>query len=329
MKTVETTITELRRKAKQNNSDATQRTQLMQDDSIDFAMMPNEPFQTVQGWFYEMEGAAQACVHRYCELAEVVVSAFKQVGTPCLDDHLLPPEALVSKGVLSSIWSQAVLKCLYMTRLARPELYWAVKSLAREVTRWTVACDKRLRSLMSLTLYDKHSVTKSWTGNKASECKFMLLYDASFAGDLKDSKSTPGPLLCLVGTRTSCPITQMCKKQRAISHSSIEAETISLYVGLRLDGLPAMSLWGFIFNVLEPLSETSIVSSDVETAARANHIQHSPPEARELLNVDYVPTNVPELSSRCSSTPTMRVKFKMCVKVRAPTMRHVQQNSPS
>ena len=36
----------------------------------------------------------------------------------------------------------------------------------------------------------------------------------------------------------------MCKKQTAVSHSSTESEIISLDIGLRLDGLPALGIMG-------------------------------------------------------------------------------------
>ena len=42
----------------------------------------------------------------------------------------------------------------------------------------------------------------------------------------------------------------MCKKQTSVSHSSTESEIISLDAGLRLDGVPALDLWGLIVLVL-------------------------------------------------------------------------------
>ena len=120
-----------------------------------FAMALKDTSPEVKGWFYRMEGAAEGCVHRYLELAEAPLSSLRKVGTPCLDDHLLPPEEFVEKGVLSPVCFQAVLKCLYMTRLARPELYWAVNSLAREVTKWIVAWDRRLHRLISSIYHHK------------------------------------------------------------------------------------------------------------------------------------------------------------------------------
>ena len=67
---------------------------------------------------------------------------------------------------------------------------------------------------------------------------------------LKNSKSTCGGTLCVFGSRTFVPISWMCKKQTAVSHSSTESEIISLDTGLRLDGLPALELWDLIVSVL-------------------------------------------------------------------------------
>ena len=70
--------------------------------------------------------------------------------------------------------------------------------------------------------------------------------DSDFAGDLKDSKSTSGGTLCVFGSHTFVPMSWMCKKQTAVSHSSTESEIISLDAGLRLDGIPALDLWDLI-----------------------------------------------------------------------------------
>ena len=167
-------------------------------------MLIHETVEPVSGWFYAKEGAAAGCVERYCELANIQPSTLRTVGTPCIDDHTLAPEDFVTTGALNHVCSQAVLKCLYMTRLARPELCWAVNSLAREVTRWTVACDKRLHRLICYIHFNRKAVIKSWVGDEPGKCKLMLFCDASFAGDLKDSKSTSGSVSCLVGPRTCC-----------------------------------------------------------------------------------------------------------------------------
>ena len=65
-------------------------------------------------------------------------------------------------------------------------------------------------------------------GNTAQQCRLGLFQDSDFAGDLEDSKSTSGRLLCMFGSHTFVPISWMCKKQTSVSLSSTEAEIISL-----------------------------------------------------------------------------------------------------
>lgn len=61
-----------------------------------------------------------------------------------MHDDVLAPGDFDANGRLSSLCSRAKLKCSYMTRVARAELYWTASSLASEVVKWTVACDMRL-----------------------------------------------------------------------------------------------------------------------------------------------------------------------------------------
>ena len=92
-----------------------------------------------------------------------------------------------------------------------------------------------------------------------------LFQDSNFAGDLEDSKSTSGGTLCIFGSHTFVPISWMCKKQTAVSHSSTESEIISLDTGLRLDGLPALELWDLIVSVLGNISRVSDRSGKPES----------------------------------------------------------------
>ena len=63
--------------------------------------------------------------------------------------------------------------------------------------------------------------------------------------------------MCILGSHTFVPISWMCKKQTAVSHSSTESEIISLDTGLRLDGLPALELWDLIVSVFGGVSQIS------------------------------------------------------------------------
>jgi hypothetical protein len=265
-----------------------------------------------------MKGAAQGCVERYLELSGLKESSLKPVATPNIEDHLLAPDDFETKGVLATCCSKAVLKCLYMVRLARPELYWAVNALAREVTKWNIACDKRLHRLISYIHWKGETCIISYIGDKPSDCKLFLFCDASFAGDLRDSRSTSGSLLCIVGPNTFCPINWLCKKQTAVSHSSTEAEIIALDTALRMDGIPTLDLWDTVIDVLEPQ-----IKSKIEPPTVLNYDL----ETKILAEIDHVPPNIERSSERGKLVllEDNDAVIKMCIKGRAPNMRHVQR----
>ena len=90
------------------------------------------------------------CVERYCELANKTTQQIYKVSTPCIDDHHFKEEEMKSVGELSQVCSQiGGLKCLYLARIGRPDILWSVNKLARSITKWTKACDKRLNRWIS------------------------------------------------------------------------------------------------------------------------------------------------------------------------------------
>ena len=75
--------------------------------------------------------------------------------------------------------------------------------------------------------------------------------DASLADSLTDSKSTTGTLFAIVGPNTFVPLHWICKKQGAVSHSSTEAEIISMETALRTEGLSFATLFDLIHTVFQ------------------------------------------------------------------------------
>ena len=100
---------------------------------------------------------------------------------------------------LSPIAARVVLTCLYLARHNRPEIYWTVNNLARNVTKWSQADDKRLHRLISFMHHNKDCVQFCYVGDHVADCILVLFCDAGFAGDLKDSKSTGGSFCFLLG----------------------------------------------------------------------------------------------------------------------------------
>ena len=176
-------------------------------------------------------------MERSCEVANKTTQQLYKVSTPCIDDHhFKEEEEFKSVGELSKVCSQIVLKCIFLSRIGRPDILWSVNKLARSITKWTKACDNRLSRSISYIHHTCDYKLYCHVGNIAKQYRLGLFQDSDSAGDLEDSKSTSGGTLCVFGSHTFVPISWMCKKQTSVSHSSTESEIISLDAGLFLDG---------------------------------------------------------------------------------------------
>ena len=149
-----------------------------------------------------------------------------------------------SVGELSQVCPQIVLKCLYLERIGRPDTLWSVNKLARSITKWTKACDKRLNQWISYIHHTCEYKQYCHVGNTAKQCRLGLFQDSDSAGDLEDSKSTSGGTLCIFGSHTFVPISWMCKKQtcRFAQFDRIWNHLFGHWIEIRW--LPALELWG-------------------------------------------------------------------------------------
>ena len=279
----------------------------------------------ISSWSYDMVGHAKKCVERYCELANKTTQQLYKVSTPCIDDHHFKEEETKSVGELSTTCSQIVLKCLYLARIGRPDILWSVNKLARSITKWTKACDKRLNRLISYIHHTSEYRQYCHVGNTAKQCRLGLFQDSDFAGDLEDSKSTSGGTLCIFGSHTFVPISWMCKKQTSVSHSSTESEIISLDTGLRLDGLPALELWDLIVSVLGNVPRVS--DNPGRPVIDVDKRQKSQSRIDVIKDIDLVPSNVQSAHHEALLYvfEDNEAVIKMIMKGRSPTMRHVSR----
>ena len=162
-----------------------------------------------------------------------------------------------------------------------------MNKLARAITKWTRACDKRLSRLISYIHHTSDYKHRCHVGNIAKQCRLGVFQDSDFAGDLEDSKSTSGGTLCIFGSQTFVPISWMCKKQPAVSHSSTESEIISLDTRLRLDGIPALDLWDLIVAVLHGNTYQNDQERKDPSKSPARKKIHG--KIDDLDNVDFIP----------------------------------------
>ena len=139
--------------------------------------------------------------------------------------------------------AKIVMKALYGCRFVRFDLLWPVGDCARHTAKWSKAYDRRLEKLVGHIKGTLDHALEGFLGNRADECHIVCYCDASFADELKSSKSTSGMFIAIVGPDTFMPINAFAKKQGAVSHSSIESETISLEESLRTGALPILTFW--------------------------------------------------------------------------------------
>ena len=102
-----------------------------------------------------------------------------------MDDHQFKEEEHESEGELSTGAPQIVLKCLYLARIGRPDILWSVNKLARAVTRWTKACDKRFARLISYIHHRFEYRQYFYVGNTAKHCRTGLSKTLIFQETLK------------------------------------------------------------------------------------------------------------------------------------------------
>ena len=172
-------------------------------------------------------------------------------------------------------------------------------------------CDNRLARLISYIPHTSEHKQRCHVGNTAQQCRLGLFQDSDFAGDLEDSQSTSGGILCIFGSHTFVPISWMCKKQTSVSHSSREAEIISLDAGLRMDGIPALDLWNLVIEVFHRSQNHASKTKDssaqgnwwhrVTSSTRQKNQTKVPTthDNSELFHIDSVSPNVRIFSVHC------------------------------
>ena len=103
------------------------------------------------------------------------------------------------------VCAHIILKCLHLVTIGRPDLLWSVKTLARTVTKWIKACEKRLPRLSN-----KPKIT-GISGRCESKLKIANLVYSKML-----HLQASGGLLSVFGSHTFVPISWMCKKQAAV-----------------------------------------------------------------------------------------------------------------
>ena len=181
--------------------------------------------------------------------------------------------------------------------------------LARAVTTWTRACDRRLARLISYMHHTNDHRQYCHVGNTAQHCRSGLFQDLDFAGDFEDSKTTSGEILCVLGSRTVVPTSWMCKKHTSVSHSSTESEICSLDAGFRMNGPFALDFWDVVTEMLHSSKNTNTPTQQAAGNCLREEVRSTNSNTKlrrsgnrnvdERSNADHVVTNAS--SSQCEA----------------------------
>ena len=145
---------------------------------------------------HDMEGHAQKCIDRYCELVIKKVEQLYKVSSLCLDDHQFKQEELESVGELTEVCSHILEMFVFGTN-------WTIWHIvvSKQACKISLEMDSGMWRKMSKADFLLHHTIDyrqcCQVENTAQHCRLGLFQDSDFVGDFEDSKSTSGGILSL------------------------------------------------------------------------------------------------------------------------------------
>ena len=201
-----------------------------------------QPHEKTVAWSYDVEGHALKCVERRCELANKKVMQLYKDSSLCVDDHHFKKD---HKFAHKLSWNACI-----RNELGDQTFYGLPTNLHEQSQdgQELVTDGEQDWSHTFITQVTTDNIVMWLT--RLNIADWFFFFETQTSGDLEDSKSNSGGLLCFFGSRPFVALSCMCKKQTSISHSSGESEIISSSAGLRMDGLLALDLWDTVIEVL-------------------------------------------------------------------------------
>ena len=143
------------------------------------------------------------------------ITNIKKQSTPCTGDNLISEN---KKPFNTKIFKSAIGSLIYIAKITRPDISFAVHKIARKSESPTVSDWNKV-----LNIFKYLNATKDYKLRYNGKGNFIGYTDSDFAGDLEDRKSTSGHII-LIG---NSPICWGSKKQSIVATSTTEAEYIA------------------------------------------------------------------------------------------------------
>ena len=123
---------------------------------------------------YQVSGFTDQCIDRYLEVTKSTRSSLRKVYSPGMDDTVFSESDLQNPGTVAPSAASVLMKILYLARCIRFDLLHRVCMLAREIPRWTVACDKRLHRLVSYMHTTKDLSLEPFVGDNIADLSVVV-----------------------------------------------------------------------------------------------------------------------------------------------------------
>ena len=177
---------------------------------------------------FDMRSYAAQLVEFYCEVAGVTKEKLRNFPSPCYPENQLTDADLETEGELRHVASRILMRGLWLSRLARPDLSFAITRLASRVTKWTKFEDRQLMRCISYLHHTTHLTLRGEVSQTDLACSIEVFTDADFASCPYTAKSTTGIIIMLRTGDSYFPVHWLSKKQSSTARSTTEAETIAL-----------------------------------------------------------------------------------------------------
>ena len=199
---------------------------------------------------YDMTDYAKGIVEFFCNLTEVPKEKLRSVPTPCIPEASMCDDELSTPGQLSTSASKILMRCLWLSRLCRPDIAFAVQRLASRVTRWTKWEDRQTYRLISYLHATCDHVMKL-TADPSQRPYLHVFTDSDFASCPYTAKSTSGIVYVIKAGNQYYPVMWQSKKQSSTARSTTEAELIAFASALFGESL-------HLHTMLETLTESNV-----------------------------------------------------------------------
>ena len=208
-------------------------------------------------------------------------------------------------GAFSGHAASLLMKLLYMARMVRLDICYAINQLSRFVTKWNKLCDKQLCHLFSYLKQTEGSSLHAVVDPSDLDSVELHAYpDADLAGSYDSTKATSGGFLEVHGNNTFHPLDWFSKRQTATAHSTTEAELIAASKMLRESLVPLMDLWSIMLDrpVRGVIHEDNQSTITIIESGYSPQMRHLAKHHRTSLGIVHEMTSQPDIELKHVTT---------------------------